>query len=653
MNSYNENLYSTVSTSLLNLELDEKNVKSQLDASMFTLYYAQGARITAAEKLDWANNTYKFQQDVNEQAVNNNNIAVNLLYSASQQKSYTAQSVTNAAVCAANVQVAANAVLRLASDMGSIYSMLSAADFGSEIYLQSRTAYSIMNETAYDAEKASQSAMDASTATAEVSASTVADEANVTNTSITGLFAVTGADFNAISAIVATNNADLSTASAAEKVAEGSLEMVNVEYFATRSAYVLNNKELNLDLSVSALNFDYIDADKRENDTYQVTFSYYKSPFSAQQVELLNPDNKGVKKVIIPAGYPVKEYHVILVKDSKKTIFSIATAESVLLYRDRSVEVPSVPQLLGQKQAEVRIHRLDLKDSDGEKMELGQKYVVFVLAVLTDDYKKSINIFDDYLTAPSAYFKLTNHLLSPAADSIKVNPANTQLKFKIEKTTHPSEYRCMFLPDNTAQINGLLSASALRSIEQEAEKLEKVAREFDPKITEAEAALADLVVTHEGLLSKHDELSGKEAGDDSENTATEMAAIKPRLQTLPDEITDAQKTVKNLHQAKDIAMRSVIPAADVKPGFFFNRKLAEQVSHANYWIADVDANSFGTVSINDTTTDNFGNLLIKGKTYIPVVLTVAKVSEDNMGKYTNSISDFESTASFPEKISKK
>ena len=77
----------------------------------------------------------------------------NLLYSASQQKSYTAQSVTNAAVCAANVQVAANAVLRLSSDMGSIYSMLSAADFGSEIYLQSRTAYSIMNETAYDAEK--------------------------------------------------------------------------------------------------------------------------------------------------------------------------------------------------------------------------------------------------------------------------------------------------------------------------------------------------------------------------------------------------------------------------------------------------------------------------------------------------------------------
>ena len=33
MNSYNENLYSTVSTSLLNLELDEKTVKSQLDAS--------------------------------------------------------------------------------------------------------------------------------------------------------------------------------------------------------------------------------------------------------------------------------------------------------------------------------------------------------------------------------------------------------------------------------------------------------------------------------------------------------------------------------------------------------------------------------------------------------------------------------------------
>ena len=213
----------------------------------------------------------------------------------------------------------------------------------------------------------------------------------------------------------------------------------------------------------------------------------------------------------------------------------------------------------------------------------------------------------------------------------------------------------MFLPDNTAQINGLLSASGLRSIEKEAEKLEKVAREFDPKINEAEAALAELVVTHEGLLAKHDELSNQEPADDSEKERidAEMATIKPRLETLPDEITEAQKTVKRHHHSKELAMRLLVPGVNVKPGFFFNRKLAEQVSHANYWVADVDANNVGTVAIDETTTDNFGNLLIKDKTYIPVILTVAKVSEDNLDKYTSSLSDFENTASFPEKIIKK
>ena len=56
MSSFNENLHATVVASLQEQEQDEKLLLSALDASIFTLYYAEGARITAAENLGLAVN---------------------------------------------------------------------------------------------------------------------------------------------------------------------------------------------------------------------------------------------------------------------------------------------------------------------------------------------------------------------------------------------------------------------------------------------------------------------------------------------------------------------------------------------------------------------------------------------------------------------
>ena len=104
------------------------------------------------------------------------NISNNLLNSTTDANQYTAQALfLNIAVCAANVQDANIAITRLASDVGSIFSIVSAADLGSAIYNKTEYVYGVINETAYDAEAASQLAMDASADTSEVSASTVLD----------------------------------------------------------------------------------------------------------------------------------------------------------------------------------------------------------------------------------------------------------------------------------------------------------------------------------------------------------------------------------------------------------------------------------------------------------------------------------------------
>ena len=660
MNSYNENLQSSVLASLMSLQLAQKSMKSKLDASIFSLYYAEGATINAKEKLGSAVTKYQAQQKIKAHAVTNNNISINLLNSANQEKKYTAKSVTNTAVSASNVQIASNAVVRLASDMGSIYSILKAADFDSEIYLQGEGAYHLMSETAYDAEKVSQSAMEASTLTAEVSSSTVADEAKSTNSSIANLFDIASSDFDAISAMVAADNAALADASAAEKKAEGILEFINVEYYATKAAYILNNGELNLNLSVPK--------SKRTEDSYMVTFDYYKSPFTNKELNPhQNSKNKPAPLPPIDPGYPVKKYYIMLVKDSKKLVFTISNAEGLLLNKNQYVEVPAfssppasapaaaantpqtsaktAPKKEAKRDAETTIFITDLLDSDGDPMELGQNYVVFVLAVLMQDYKKAINNFDDYMSAPSATFKLTHKLSGPGAADISVT--GQKLEFKLaSKSAYPVEYRCMFLPDNGGLVKGILSENGLRTVEQEVEKLETIANEYDPLIAKLQSEIDTIQSELEeftGTGAPNDQAKQASGADDSNNKAKLMAGLKAAI----DKLKSTKKELKK-------AMNSINPAQDTQPGFFFNLKLAEQVSAANYSIAkpsekkegDKAPELTGSVTINESTTDNFGDMLIEGKSYIPVVLTASTASEEDLDQFTNYLSPYDATTPF-------
>jgi hypothetical protein len=623
MNSYNENLHSTVVASLLELDQDQKKMKSQLDASTFTLYYAEGARITADERLQAANAKYDYQQKVVEQAVNNSNISTNLLASATQQKAYTAQSVTNTAVGASNTQIAANAILRLAADMGSVYAILSAADYGSEIYQQSKEVNDRMKDTAYAAERTSQLAMEASTSIAEVSSSIIADKAKVTNDSITNLLQVTTADFATITATVAAKNDALSTASNAEKLAEGNLENINVEYFATQSAYQLNNKSLNLNLNVGS----------QTNDSYTVSFDNYTSPF-------------------VGLGNPVSKYSIILVKDSAKSVFSISTAEGLLLYNKQHKEIIGP---FDNTSISSKILITDLQDADNDPMELGVKYVVFVLATLNESYKKSINNFDDYLSAPSATFILTNQLQSPAAANVKVAVETRQgdagpkqyVEFPVPTNPNEIQYRCILLPDSTDSTKGLLTADSLRSVEQEIINIEVVAAQYDPQIDTIKSQLTTLGATNDALEEQHQGFinSLRTGGVADANLSANIDNLSVQITTSKDQVTSLNKQLAVLQIQRNEAVKALVPPTGTKPGFFFNLKLAEQVTSANCTVAEINGQT-GSIQINEDTTDNFGNLLISGNDYVPVILSASTAAEENLVQYTNSLSDFVNTASF-------
>ncbi|WP_323789891.1 hypothetical protein [Psychroserpens sp.] len=450
MNTYNDNLRASVVESLDSQELQTKKMKSQYNASMFNLYYAQGARVKAAEKLEIAKDVLEQKAMVKEQAVKNNNISTNVLMAANQEKTYVEKSVSNAAVCAANIQVATTAIVRLASDIASINSIANVADYKTEISNPYHDVFKLISTTAYNAEYASQLAMEASELTASISSNAVNSIATVTDASVKDLLKTASSQFDLVSQTVAADNETLATSNTKEKSAEGKLEDTFVDYEATIESYEITNDELNLNLTV----------DKLTPTGYNVNFdlikSSFKKPASTEKLsstffELVNP----------PMDNPVTGYYVILVKEEKKSTVSLAFAEHI--YQDDFPYEPNkekrffpiklpveAPVTRNEDTISCTISLDNLYDTDKEKVKLGFNYVIFIVAEFDPKYKKALNNFEDYISAASLPFTLTHELESPNCESFcytetydvkNISAINTEIKIEEAKLLNLEEQR--------------------------------------------------------------------------------------------------------------------------------------------------------------------------------------------------------------------
>lgn len=653
MNSYNENLHSSVLSSLESQELTKKQLSAQLDASMFTLYYAEGAEIIAQEKLDAATKMYTDKQHINNVVVMNKNLADNLLLSANQQKTYTTQSVTNMAVCASNIQIAANSIVRLASDVGSIFSIINAADYGTQIYQQAFEAYNLINTTAYHAEKTSQQAMEATASIAEVATSTIADEAKLTNTAVNNLLQVTTADFNAITAILTADNDTKSQASIATRAAEGVIKCSTVEYEASKKAYEFNNEKFNQNLVVEVA--------KPFEGNFTVSFDYFKSPFSSKDKDL-NTQKLGSEN-------PVKNYNIVLVKESKKSFFNASSAENLL--SDPTQFKRILPPTDGRPNEKVTIGINDLLDSDNESLKLGENYVAFLLIVFSENYKKEINTFDEYLSAPSEKFKLTHTLYqaekitTPKASDTKEKTEGTEaeksalspISFVVKKEDNPDDkkedklkvdYRFLLLP----YPDDLLTNEDLTTLEDKIEILE-----MQEEIANTEEEIKTLNEEIATLTASINQLTeSPKNGKTETKDPAEVEITKQKISGFKNALADAKT---NLNIAKEELAKSKAKLTEVekeypKPvknnkAFFFNLNLAENVPAGNYTLATQTKAPAATdyaayiAQIDSTTNDNFGNPLVEDKKYIPVILSFYSGAEVSKSKYTNSLSDWENT----------
>ena len=432
MTPYSENLNNTILSCLQSQEMDEKTLRSQLDASSFSLYYTQGATISAKQKLKATESKAGSSSIIKSQATNAANIAANLVASSNLATGSTKQAITDSAVNASNVQIASNAIMRLASNIGSIYSIVNTSDLGSDMNTEAAEIMNLINNTASAAELLSQLAMETSSMSAEISASQLSDEAKKTADALNNLTKIVSDDFDKINQSIISDGIISDTASTAEQKANGAVQDALVAHTSAQNAYTLNNKMLNLNLSVF----------KITDDSYEVIFDEIVKPFD--------------KSII------VKDYYIILLKENKKLLFSLSAAENIYSAHP-GLLVPTGEVKTGEIKTIINFKDPKLLDADGEPIQFGTKYAAAVFAIYIDAYKKQISNFNDFLSAPSPAFCLTHQLEPVNSVTIKVVDIKHgyELTFKtMYQENHKCVYRCMFLPtanqhqaDNTTGIN--------------------------------------------------------------------------------------------------------------------------------------------------------------------------------------------------------
>lgn len=419
MNTYNDNLQSTVGTTLAALAAEKNRLKSMRLAQAYSLYYAQGAEITAREALDETRDTAASCQATNAQSLLNQITAVNLLQSASGANTDVGASIANMATAASNANIAANAIGALAADLGAALNNTFAAMYGTDLYHQTVRANSLINEVANDAKYLSRLAMDASSSASEIVASAMLSQVSVVKGKIDALTQTTQAEYDKCAGQANADKSVLGKAIQLERQSEGALLDTLNQQNATDSVYRNASRVLNLDLQVQV----------RDLATIEVAFQPLLAP----------PSFVTVVDGHVAGADPA--YYLALLPQDQVAAFSVEQAEQ-LFASNPELFYTVHPHAGTDGDGGTAPQTVTLaKDANGEQIETGQPYVAYLYLVLSPQYQRYIGNFLGLLTSPSLPFvpavalPLAKQAPAPRSGVEKGLPLD--LYFTVAPTPHP------------------------------------------------------------------------------------------------------------------------------------------------------------------------------------------------------------------------
>ena len=456
MNTYNENLRIAVSNALTGIDDTQQERQSAQTVAHYNLYYAVGEQILAQDKLDRVNETYDAVHAINHQGVACSNRANNLFDSATMADENVTTLVTNTATAAQNVQIAANAVVKLAADIGAAKNIVNASEADTDIMRMTVDVNETIAQTAYLAEVVSKTSMDSSAESAQIIAKEVLDEATVTQTWFTDMLKRTSGDLDTLTQTRIDDTNNLVAANSTQRTMEGRLKVAHEEVVAVKRSYKTSNTDLNLDITATALN----------KNSFTVQFDKMVAPFPFKSHDASKAMNN--------------EYYVCVSKYETQAMFTTDVAQTsfnaygpdaqqgegndkdirFVKVEDTEVNTIHVGVDPTPKTADIVDNLLWIeKDIDGDKIVAGQSYVVFIYTALDPDYKREVNNYNDALSAASQSFTMTTTLQTVTAVTqscvCKMGDDNEldtlSVQFSIDPRIEPkfAEYRVILVPNES------------------------------------------------------------------------------------------------------------------------------------------------------------------------------------------------------------
>ena len=435
MNTYRDNLRTSVIDSLATMEDELTKQENNNYIAAHNYYYSKSSELTAIKKSTYAVKYYDKTFKVSEQGAACGDSAKNMMLTAEGVATEVNDLITNTATAAKNVQVAANAISKLAASIGSANSFAYASLYDSDVQQDISHTNELINKVAYKAENIAYNAMKFSKDAAQIIAPRVFHETTRTLNRFDEMQQKTQADLAKLSQDRAT---------ATDKQAEATTQLIVDEGKLTAKGTILDATKNSYNTSISNLNYNFkVKAIVGDKNLVNVSCNEFKSmeqedsPPKNNNVDLLHKYYVFAVNADLVKGFTFEQADTAFKKHGDGLCFVQLSNKS----EDCLHKYKNTCECEEEKGCPHFICDIDLiNDIDNKPIEKGKPYVLYLYIKLNGRYKRKVNNFSDILSAPSREFVLNKKL-----------PEFNDMKCILDKST---ENKCYFeIENNCNEIN--------------------------------------------------------------------------------------------------------------------------------------------------------------------------------------------------------
>ncbi len=623
MNStYKKELSSSIKNSNKEFVKEEYKLDHKKNASKVSLYYAHGQTEKTHNNFISTREDSKAAEKLNKKVVKATNFTENVVLAAKQSLQDSSSTTSNVSTAAANMQIAANAITKLASDVAALKSVAKNTANESKILHHTNKANELIQHAAKKAEEVSLVSMQATIEAAQATASTVVTNAEASLEAVKSLHSSTAANYSNLQELTVTDNENLTTARKNEKLASAKFDITKRQDMAIKATRRQVNKVSNHHLTMKDPQVKKNKGEHAElwpfseipaGDSYTIRFESYDNEEHIKNYRLIvakyddaEAFDINIAKDLDPGTY--YQFAPAAPNNSKKRAYSHtfylldAKEHAIPNHHFRIVEDGKKWHI--QDNSDGMIELMDnvvthlAVDYKGKPLERGTPYVAYVYAVYEENYQRTIDSTVGDLSQPSKKLTLQQYLYSPDKVSMYnpyFNSRNIAVSFQLPIEHYDPmriEYRIM-----AVESVNVMAKEINHKIQKAIDVMEIAEYQYNAannKLSEYTARYNELRVRYISLSNQIEEQEANpDPNVDLEELKKQQAETKGEQDDMeklieghddqPGQRAITQKAQKAYKKAKDD--EDTISRTKIND-FIFDDDLMATVKAADYTVAD-------------------------------------------------------------------